>query len=120
MQRRYAAKPLHLFDRKIADADGADLTLSEQGLHCRRGFFYLDKGIGPMNLIDIDVIGSQPAQGVIDLSHDAAAAGIAKDVPILPFEPDFGGNDHFVAQATFGYRLADDLLRAAKSICRSG
>jgi hypothetical protein len=27
MQRRHAAKPVHLADRKIADSDGADLSL---------------------------------------------------------------------------------------------
>ena len=80
MQRRHAAKLLHLIDRKIADADGADLSLFEQGLHCRRGFFDRYKGIGPMNLIDVDVIGSQPAQGVLDLPHDAPAAGITEYV----------------------------------------
>jgi hypothetical protein len=43
----------------------------------------------------------------------------AKNAAILPFEPDLGSNNHLVAQATFGYRLADDLLRAAKSVGRS-
>src|ERR1700685_1805932 len=116
MQRRYAAKPLHLLDRKIADADGTDLPLFEQGLHCRRGFLDRDNGIGPMNLIDVDVIGSQPTQGVIDLAHDTVATGIAKYLPIFPLKSDLGGNHHFVAQAPLGYRSANDFLRATEAI----
>src|SRR5580693_1844537 len=118
MQRRYAAKSLHLFNRKIADADGADLALSEQGLHCRSGFFDRYKRIGPMNLIDVDVVGSKPTQGVLDLVHDAAAAGVAKYAPVLPFESNLGGNQHFVTQASLGYRFANDFFRATEAIDR--
>ena len=39
MQRRDAAEFLHLADRKVADADGADLSLPEQRMHCLSGFF---------------------------------------------------------------------------------
>ena len=28
----------------------------------------------------------------------------------VSFEPDLGGNDNFVSQATFRYRFADDFL----------
>jgi hypothetical protein len=110
VQRCHAAKPLHLFERKIADADGADFPLLEQHLHGCCGFFDRNEGVGPMNLIDVDVIGSQPAQRVLDLADDAASAGIAIYAAVLPFEPDLGRNHHAVAQAPFGDRFADDLL----------
>ena len=93
MQRRDAAKPFHLVDRKIAHTDGADLPLLEQRLHRVRGFLDRNQRVGPMNLIDIDVIGSKPAQGIFDLAHDAGAAGVAKYAAILPFESDLGGDN---------------------------
>src|ERR1700720_3493086 len=99
MQRRHAAKPVHLADRKIADSDGADLSLPEQRVHRLAGFFDRHQWVGPVNLIDIDVVGSQPAQGVIDLPHDAGAAGVAKYSSILPFKSGLGGNKHARASA---------------------
>src|ERR1700692_982250 len=70
-----------------------------------------------MNLIDVDVIGSKPAQGVLDLPLDAGTAGIAGYFSILLLKPGLGGNKHLRAQFPFD-RLADDLLGAAKSIDR--
>jgi hypothetical protein len=67
-----------------------------------------------MNLIDVDVISSEPLQRVLDLAHDASAAAIAKYLPALPFEADLGGNDYFIAQATLCYRFANDFLRSTK------
>src|SRR5229473_1592461 len=62
MQRRNAAKPLHLADRKVAHADGADFPLLEQRVHCFRGLLDRNQWVGPMNLVDVNVIGSKPAQ----------------------------------------------------------
>src|SRR5712691_12554260 len=120
MQRGHVAKPLHLADRKIADSDRADLSLPEQRVHRLGGFFDRHQWVGPVNLIDIDVVGSKPAQGIIDLLHDAGAAGVAKYSSTLPLEADLGGNKHARAQARLSDRLADDLLGAAESIDRGG
>ena len=118
MQRRDAAKPLHLDDREIAHADGADFPLREQRVHCVRGFFDRNQWIRPMNLIDVDVVGSKPAQGILDLAHDAGAAGIARYPAALPLQSGLGGNKHVRAQPAFGDRLANDLFGAAESIDR--
>src|SRR5262245_39168183 len=62
MQRCHLAETLHLSDREIADADGADFALLEQGAHGLCGFLDPDQRIGPVNLVDVDVIGSKPTQ----------------------------------------------------------
>src|ERR1700730_11789360 len=117
MQRRNAAKPLHLADRKIAHSDGANFPLLEQRVHRFRGFFDRNQWVGPMNLIDVNVIGSKPAQGILNLPQDASAAGIARYSSALPLQSGLGGNKHFRAP-TLGERPANDLLGPAKSIDR--
>ena len=62
MQRCHPAEALHLPDREIADADGADLALLEQGAHGLCGFLDRHQRIGPVNLVDVDVIGPKPTQ----------------------------------------------------------
>src|SRR5258708_24281643 len=69
-----------------------------------------------MNLIDVDVIGSEPAQGILDLPQDAGTAGIARYLSTVPLKSGLGGNKHVRAQPAFGDRPADDLLGAAESI----
>ena len=71
MQRRHAAEPLHLRDGKIADPDGADLALLGKRAHGFGGFFDRHQRIGPVDLVDIDMVGLQPPQGVVELLQDA-------------------------------------------------
>jgi hypothetical protein len=118
MQRRCAAKTLHLLDRKVADPDRADRSPPEQRVHRLRGFLDRNQRVGPVNLIDVDMIGSKPAQGILDLLQDAGPAGIAEDASVLPIKPGLGGDEHLRAQAAPGDRLADDFLRAAKPVDR--
>src|SRR5262245_29850570 len=72
-----------------------------------------------MNLINVDVVGAQPAKRILDLAHDSRAAGIADYFPVLPFESDLGGDEHARTQAVFGEGLADDLLGATEAVGRS-
>src|SRR5258708_34951234 len=71
-----------------------------------------------MNLIDVNVIGSKPAQRILNLPHDAGAAGIAGYFSTLPLKSGLGGNKHVRAQPAFGDRPANDLLGAAESLDR--
>jgi hypothetical protein len=48
-------------DREIADADGADFALLEQGMHGLRGFLDGHQWVWPVDLVNVDVIGSKPA-----------------------------------------------------------
>ena len=69
-----------------------------------------------MNLIDVDVVGPQPAQRVFALAHDPLAARIAKNLTVTPFQPDLGGNDRPRAQTRLRDCLADDFLGATEAI----
>src|SRR5499427_7881078 len=62
MERRHPAEALHLLDREIADTDGADLALLEQGVHGLCGFLDRHQRVWPVNLVDVNVIGSKPTQ----------------------------------------------------------
>ena len=72
-----------------------------------------------MYLINVDVIGAQPAKRILDLAHDPRAAGISEYFPVLPFESDLGGDEHARTQAALGECRADDLLGAPEAVGRS-
>ena len=71
-----------------------------------------------MNLINVNVIGLKPAQGIFHLPHDAGTTGVARYSSTLPLKSGLGGNQHVRAQATFGDCLAYDLLGTAESVDR--
>ncbi len=120
VKRCHATKLFDLLDGKIAYADRADLSLVEQHVHRVRRLFDRNQRVGPVDLIDVDVIGSKPAQGILDLAHDAGAAGIAENLLVLPLESRLGGDQDTRAQAGFGDRFADDLLGTAEAISGRG
>src|SRR5260221_13167737 len=119
MQRRYATKPLYLIDRKITHPDGTNLPLVVQGVHRLGGLFDRNQWVGPVNLIDIDVIGSQPAQGVLDFLHDARPTAIARNFIAVPLKSCLRGNNHVRAQLAVSDGLADDLFGSSKSVAWS-
>src|SRR4029079_14351862 len=116
VQRRNAAELLHLRNRVIADADRADLALLVERQHCLCGLIDRDQRLGPMHLIDVDVVGPQPAQRVLALAHDSLAARIAKNLTVTPFQPDLGGDDRARAQTCPRDCLADNFFGATETI----
>src|SRR3979490_2623116 len=119
MQRRDAAKALHLDERKVAHSDGAYFPLREQLVHCVRSFFDRYQRVGPMDLIDVDVIGSKFTERVFNFWDDASAAGVAKYSPTIPLKADLGGDYHARAEPAFGNGSANDLFGATESIDRN-
>src|SRR6202030_3134213 len=105
----------HPTDRQVNNARGEALP-SEPIELLHSGFFDRSQRIGPMNMIDVNVIGSKPAQRILDLPHDAGAAGIATYSSTLPLKSDLGGDTHARAQPTFGDRPADNVFGAAESL----
>jgi hypothetical protein len=96
--RRIRSKPVHRCDREIAHAYCTDRSTLEQRQHRLSGFFDRHSRVGPVDLVDIDMIGSKPAQR-IDLAHDPFAARITKDFAISPFKSDLRCDNHTRAQA---------------------
>src|SRR5258705_7778599 len=93
MERRNESKPLHLSDGKVADSDGANLALLEQGAHGLGRFFNRHQRVGPVDLVDVDIVCPQPAEGILDLLENSRPAGIAGYISIPPLKPRLGGND---------------------------
>ena len=72
-------------------------------------------GDGPVDLVEVDVVGAQPAQAVLALGHDPAPR-VALRVGVLAHGAvHLGGQDDLVP-LDLGQRLADDLLGLAERV----
>ena len=107
------AKALDLPDREIADADGPDFSLVEERLHRLGGLFDRHQRVWPMHLVDVDVIGLEPPQRVVDLAQDPLPAGIAKDFSVSPLQRRLSSDDDARPQIVFGNGSANDFFGAA-------
>ncbi len=118
--RRNAAKPLDLGRTDVAQPDRADLTRLVQALERGRGALQLGARIRPVQLIEVDGVGAQPAQRRLDLGADAPRRGVSEHLAVAPCQADLGGDHDAVAQTTARQRLADDLLGATETVDRRG
>jgi hypothetical protein len=67
-----------------------------------------------VDLVEVDVVGLQPAQGIFDLSGYSGRGGVAEDLSFLPFQTNLCGDDNPVPAAASSNSLANDLFRAAE------
>ncbi len=72
-----------------------------------------------MNLVDIDVIGLQAAQRVIDFFHDPRSSRVAKHLDPAPLQSDLRRNDHFFPFPIFRQGSTDELFGATEPVGRS-
>ena len=94
--------------REGRGADVADLALPHQIRERGQGLLDVGAGVGAVHLVEVDPVGAQPAQRVLDRAHDPAA-GVAAAVRVLAHRVvELGGEHDVVAAAREG--LADDLL----------
>ena len=63
-------------------------------MHRLSGFFDRHQRVRPMNLVDVDVVGAKPTQGILDLLQDPRPAGIAEYLSTLPFKADLRSDEH--------------------------
>jgi len=85
MQRGHSAEAVHLSDREVAHTDGTDLPLlvSER----MAGRFLPPAPAGRANgPVDVDVVGTQAAQRIIDFPQDSSARRVAIDLSVAPFQ----------------------------------
>jgi hypothetical protein len=112
-----ARRPLRLDDlrrRERGGADVADLALVDEVR--QRAQRLLDVGVrlGTMDLVEVDPVGLEPPQGVLDLADDPAPR-VAELVGVVAHRAVHLGREHDVVAAP-GERLADDLLRLAARV----
>src|ERR671910_705928 len=118
LQALVAGRPLCLDDlagRESRGSDVADLALVDQVGERRERLFDVGSRLGAVDLVEVDPVGVEPAQRVLDRAHDPAA-GVAAPVGILAHGVvELRGEDYVVAPAA-GERLADDLLGLARPV----
>jgi len=70
---RCCPKQFHVLWRVIAHANGSNLALPIKQRHGFGGFFYRDKRIRPVNLVDVDITCPETPQRILDFTQDALA-----------------------------------------------
>ena len=117
LQAPVARHPLRLDDlagRERRRADVADLALVDEiGQRAER---LVDVGVrdGTMHLVEVDPVGAQAPQRVLDLGDDPAPRDAAAVGIVTHRAPELRGQHDVVAAALQG--LADDLLRLAGGV----
>jgi hypothetical protein len=66
-----------------------------------------------VDLVEVDVVGAQPAQAVVDLAQDRLARQPAAVRPLAHLAEDLGGDHHLVAPGEVAQRAAENLLAGA-------
>ena len=95
-------------------ADRPDLAAAHQVGQGGQGLVDVGVRVRAVHLVQVDVVGLQPAQAVLDLADDPAAR-VAAHVGILAhLAVRLGGQHHVVPAAAQG--LADDLLRLPRRV----
>ena len=107
---------------EVAEADEPNQSLLfelDKGRHC---FLIGRAAVGPVNLIDVDVVGAEPPQTLSDLMPNARSARIPPDLGLqrVPLKPHFRGDDEPIALPRFLNRLPDQCLCAAMPVDRGG
>src|SRR5271167_3339535 len=96
---RGAFETRHLFRRKIAHADSTNLTLLVEPTKCGGRLFNGDERIGPMQLIDIDVVGLQTVERILEFPENTLACRVPLDSAAGPVDAKFGCQDNTLSAA---------------------
>src|SRR3954451_478831 len=92
----------------------ADLAGMHQVAERSEGLLDVGVDLGPVHLVEVDPVGLEPAQAVLDLTDDPAP-GVAETVHVVAHPAvELGGEDDVVATAL--ERLADDRLGLAVGV----
>ena len=111
-------EPLALDDRGRLEgggADVADLALVDQVGERAEGLVEVGVRLGAVHLVEVDPVGAEPAQAVLDLADDPTAAVAPLVGVVAEAAVELGGQHDVVAPAA-GEGLADDGLRLARGV----
>src|SRR3954454_18574929 len=109
MERTFAAR------REGRAADVANLAGAHEVGEGAEGLVDVGVELGAVDLVEVDPVGAEAAQAVLDLGDDPAAR-VAELVGVVAHGPvDLGGEEDAVAPPA-GQRLADDLLGLAARV----
>jgi hypothetical protein len=98
-------------------ADFAHLLNFKQSVH---GIFERSGGIGPVDLVKIDVIDPESLQTIVDFLQYAPGTRVAADsFLVVPFQAALGGDDDFFTPPLLK-RLPDYFLGFSETVNRRG
>src|SRR5712675_617332 len=96
VKRRDGSETRHLFRRIVAHPDSSNFSLFVEFAKRAGGLLNRNERVRPVHLVDINVVGSEPTQRILELLENALARGVAFDFALSPIDADFGGNDDAV------------------------
>ena len=76
--------------------------------------------IEAMDLVEVDIIGAEPAQALIDLEEDVFAGQTGAIRTGAHSIKDLSGDDHFLASREIVERAAENLLALADPVAIGG
>src|SRR5882762_4460814 len=115
VKRRDGSETRHLFWRIVAHTDSANLALFVKLAKRPGGLLDRNERVRPVHLVDINVVGSEPTQRILELLENALARGVAFDFALSPIDADFGGNDNAVS-ATILEGIAHQFFGTTKAV----
>src|SRR5262245_10765853 len=116
MQRCGLLEQVHLFQRVVTHSNGPDFSLFIKLLHRGCCLFNWNKRVRPMNLIDVDIIGLQAAQRVINFVSDPRFTRVTKHLGLAPFQSDLRRNDDLFPLAILRQGPTYELFSASEPV----
>ena len=111
LQRRdrvHGVRPADGVDPGFGQADVADLALGDQLGEGADDLLDRRVRVDPVLVVQVDVVGVEPAQRSFDGDADVLGAAVGPDSAGVRHEPELGGEHHLVAAALEG--AADEFL----------
>jgi hypothetical protein len=96
-------------------AEVADLAVVDEVGERPEGLVDVGAGVRAVDLVEVDPVGVQASQGLLDSADDAASRGASQAGVVAHRKADLGRQDDLVPLAS-RQRLADDLLRFARGV----
>src|SRR6266850_8076045 len=115
VKRRDGSETHHLFRRIVAHPDSANFPLFVEFAKSPGGLLDRNERVRPVHLVDINVVGSQATQRILELLENALARGVTFDFALRPVDADFGGNDNAVS-ATILEGIAHQFFGTTKTV----
>jgi hypothetical protein len=107
---------VHLLGVVVRDADVPDLALPHQVLEDPCRLLRRRPQVGPVDLVQIDVVGTQVTEARLRALSEPAGARVPEQRLALHAEPALGGDDHVVAARSLPQRVGQETLGHAEAV----
>ena len=115
-----ASELLHLLHVVIRDADVADLALPHQILQRARGLLGGCVLVGPVDLVQVDVVRTEVPQARFDALPQPPAARISEEPASLQPKAALGGDEHVLPARPSPQRLAEEAFGRPEAVALRG